>query len=140
MITDKTNSSKALTSQFNAYILTLLIPSTILSFINADLGPSPNYPWITISWTLCASIIISVGGRLSDIFGRRYFILFGACVSFTGTIVGATGQSINQMIASGVIFGIGSGFQEMVSTAYKRQVCSANPPVVICMHSRDRSK
>jgi MFS family permease len=102
-----------LTSQFNAYILTLLIPSTILSYINADLGPDPNYTWITVSWQLCASIIISVGGRLSDIFGRRYFIIFGATISFIGTIVGATGQSINQMIASGVIFGIGSGFQEM---------------------------
>ncbi|KAF2805891.1 uncharacterized protein BDZ99DRAFT_524135 [Mytilinidion resinicola] len=39
----------ALASQFNAYILTLLIPSTILPYINADLGPDPNYPWITIS-------------------------------------------------------------------------------------------
>jgi len=50
---------------------------------------------------------------LADIFGRRYFMLAGATISFIGTIVGATGQSINQMIASGVIFGIGSGFQEM---------------------------
>ncbi|KAJ9669756.1 hypothetical protein H2201_000141 [Coniosporium apollinis] len=103
----------ALTSQFNAYILTLLIPSTILSYINADLGPDPSYTWITVSWQLCASIIISVSGRLSDIFGRRYFILFGSGLSFIGTIVGATGQSINQMIVSGVIFGTGSGFQEM---------------------------
>jgi len=54
-----------------------------------------------------------VSGRLSDIFGRRYFILFGSGLSFIGTIVGATGQSINQMIVSGVIFGTGSGFQEM---------------------------
>lgn len=89
----------ALASQFNAYILTLLIPSTTLSYINAELGPDPNYTWITVSWTLCASVIISVGGRLSDIFGRRYFLLFGASISFIGTIVGATGQSINQMIA-----------------------------------------
>jgi len=40
-------------------------------------------------------------------------MLLGATISFIGTIVGATGKSINQMIASGVIFGIGSGFQEM---------------------------
>lgn len=40
-------------------------------------------------------------------------MLAGATISFIGTIVGATGQSINQMIASGIIFGIGSGFQEM---------------------------
>lgn len=40
-------------------------------------------------------------------------MICGACISFVGTIVGATGQSINQMIASGVLFGLGSGFQEM---------------------------
>ncbi|KAF2118292.1 fungal trichothecene efflux pump [Lophiotrema nucula] len=103
----------ALASQYNAYVLTLLIPSTTLSYINAELGPNPNYTWITVSWTLCASFVISISGRLSDIFGRRYFMITGACISFIGTIVGATGKSINQMIASGVLFGLGSGFQEM---------------------------
>jgi MFS family permease len=107
------NLNQALTMQFNAYIFTLLIPSTTLSTINADLGPDPNYTWVTVSWTLAASIIVSVGGRLSDIFGRRYFMLFGASLSLVGCIVGATGQTINQMIASGVILGTGSGFQEM---------------------------
>ena len=93
--------------------MSLLIPSTLLSYINADLGPDPSYTWITVSWTLGAAILVSVGGRLSDIFGRRYFMLFGSALGFIGTIVGATGQSINQMIASGVIFGVASGFQEM---------------------------
>jgi MFS family permease len=51
--------------------------------------------------------------RLADIFGRRYFMLLGSFLGVVGCIVGATGQSINQMIASGVIFGIASGFQEM---------------------------
>lgn len=60
----------ALIGQFNAYVLTLLIPSTTLSYINADLGPDPSYTWITVSWQLGASIIVSVGGRLADIFGR----------------------------------------------------------------------
>jgi hypothetical protein len=106
-------TTQALTMQFNAYILTLLIPSTTLATINAELGPDPNYTWITVSWTLAASIIVSVGGRLSDIFGRRYFMLFGASLSLVGCIVGATGQTINQMVASGVILGTGSGFQEM---------------------------
>lgn len=56
---------------------------------------------------------MTVAGRLSDIFGRRYFFLTGAVIIFVGSIVAATGTSINQMIASGVIFGIGSGFLEM---------------------------
>lgn len=104
---------QSIVGQINAYVMSLLIPSTTLSYINAELGPSPNYPWITIVWQLGGSIIVSVSGRLSDIFGRRYFMITGACISIVGCLVGANGQSINMMIASGTLFGIGSGFQEM---------------------------
>lgn len=92
--------------------MTLLIPASSVAYINAELGPSPNYPWINVTWSLGAAITVSISGRLSDIFGRRYFMLCGAFVSFIGTIVGATGQNIPQMICSGIMFGIGSGVQE----------------------------
>ena len=92
--------------------MTLLIPASSVAYINADLGPSPNYPWINVTWSLGAAVTVSISGRLSDIFGRRYFMLCGAFVSFLGTIVGATGQNIPQMICSGIMFGIGSGVQE----------------------------
>jgi MFS family permease len=104
---------QAICGQLNSYEMTLLIPAVAAPTINADLGPDPDYVWINIVWGLCAAILVSIGGRLSDIFGRRYFMLTGAAIGFVGTIVGATGQSIPQMIASGVLFGIGSGFQEM---------------------------
>lgn len=65
------------------------------------------------SWNLGAAIIVTIGGRLSDILGRRWFLLFGAIAATIGALVGATGQSINQMITSGIIFGVGGGFQEM---------------------------
>ena len=68
---------------------------------------------INVTWSLGAAVLVSVAGRLSDIFGRRYFMLCGASISFIGTIIGATGQSIPQMILSGILFGIGSGFQEL---------------------------
>ncbi|RVX70509.1 hypothetical protein B0A52_05160 [Exophiala mesophila] len=103
----------AICTQLSAYEMALLIPAVSISYINADLGPSPSASWINITWTLGAAIMVSIGGRLSDIFGRRHFMLCGGIISFLGTIVGATGQSIGQMIGAGVMFGIGSGFQEM---------------------------
>jgi MFS family permease len=93
--------------------MSLLIPSTTLSYINQELGPSPYYSWITIVWQLGGSIIVSISGRLSDIFGRRYFMITGASISIVGCLVGANGKSIDMMIVSGTLFGIGSGFQEM---------------------------
>ncbi|KAF2667141.1 MFS general substrate transporter [Microthyrium microscopicum] len=98
---------------YNAYLFTLLIPPAILSFINAELGPDPTYTWITISWNLGGAIFVTVGGRLSDIFGRRWFFIAGSCIILIGSVVSATGKSIPQMIAGGALFGAGSGFLEM---------------------------
>lgn len=106
------------------------MPAVILSSINADLGPDPNYPWITIwyalslsltlalivvcSWNLGAAVVVTIGGRLSDIFGRRWFLISGAVFGAIGAVVGATGQTIPQMIGAGVLMGIGGGFGEMI--------------------------
>ncbi|KAJ3536020.1 hypothetical protein NM208_g6897 [Fusarium decemcellulare] len=98
---------------YEAYLFTLLMPAAVLTYIDADLGPDARYPWISITWNLGAAIIVSVGGRISDIAGRRWFLMFGAVSAAVGALVGATGQSITQMIISGIIFGIGGGFQEM---------------------------
>ena len=87
----------ALSTQFISYLNTLLMPSTVLSYIVADLGDDPNYPWITVSWNVCAAVLVTVGGRLSDIFGRRYFLIFASISALCGAVVGATGKSINQM-------------------------------------------
>src|SRR5690349_16688303 len=108
---------------YNAYVFTLLMPPAILSYINADLGPDPTFTWVATSWNLGGAIFVTIGGRLSDILGRRYFFLSGAFLLLIGSSVGATGQSIPQMIASGAIFACGSGFLEMAYGAV--QVCQS---------------
>ena len=113
-------------SSYNAYLFTLLIPPAILSFVNAELGPDPAYTWITVSWNLGGAIFVTVGGRLSDIFGRRWFFITGSGVLVIGAIVGATGQSIGQMIASGAIFGAGSGLLEMAFGAVQVSFTSSS--------------
>ncbi|KAL4812519.1 fungal trichothecene efflux pump [Aspergillus spinulosporus] len=99
---------------YNSYLFTQLMPAVILSSINADLGPDSDYPWITICWNLGAAVVVTIGGRLSDIFGRRWFLISGALFGAVGAVVGATGQSISQMIAAGILMGIGGGFGEMI--------------------------
>ncbi|KAH7390734.1 fungal trichothecene efflux pump [Pyrenochaeta sp. MPI-SDFR-AT-0127] len=127
---------------YNAYLFTLLIPPSILGYINADLGPDPRYTWITIwvcanrviisiAWNLGGAMFVTVGGRLSDIFGRRWFFIAGACILILGSIVSATGKSINQMIAGGALFGCGSGFLEMAFGAVQEIVPSKYRHVTI---------
>ena len=64
-------------------------------------------------WNVGAAVIVCVGGRITDITGRRWFLMFGAIAAAVAALIGALGQSIDQMIASGIIFGIGGGFQEL---------------------------
>jgi MFS family permease len=74
------------------------------------------------SWNLAGAVMVSVGGRLADIFGRRYFMLAAPLISCIGALIGATGQNIGQMIASGVFFGIGGGLGEMAPGAVQEFV------------------
>jgi len=107
------NILQAICGQFTVYLIGSLVPSTMLAYIQADLGSTGNSAWITISWQLGACIVVSIGGRLSDIFGRRHFMITGSALGIIGCLIGATGQSVHQMIISGVIFGLGAGFQEL---------------------------
>ena len=57
----------------------------------------------------------SIAGRLSDIFGRRYVILFGQSLTIIGGIVACTAQTMNALIAGEVILGASIG---TISVAY----------------------
>jgi MFS family permease len=53
---------------------------------------------------------MSLGGSLSDIFGRRYVILAGQVFNIIGAIVACTAQSTENVIAGSAIVGFGTGF------------------------------
>lgn len=40
-----------------------------LALINAELGPDPNYVWISLVYTLTLAVGLLMVGRLSDLFG-----------------------------------------------------------------------
>lgn len=70
----------------------------ILSIINADLGPDNRYTWISLVYNAVLAVFLSPVGRLSDIFGRRWFFIVGALVAVIGSIVCATAQNILTLV------------------------------------------
>lgn len=63
----------------------------IISVIALDVQrTTTNSAWMSSGWTLGGTIAFAIAGRVSDIFGRRYVLLFGQClliVSYVCTVV-----------------------------------------------------
>ncbi|OAA60363.1 Fungal trichothecene efflux pump [Niveomyces insectorum RCEF 264] len=83
----------------------------ILTEINNDLGPDPNIVWVSLTYTLTSAVFLTIIGRVSDIFGRRWVFIGGAAFGLVGSIVAATAQNVGALIAGSTIIGIGASAQ-----------------------------
>ncbi|KAF3009713.1 hypothetical protein E8E13_008921 [Curvularia kusanoi] len=97
-------------AQISGY-LGWVLPANTLALINASIGPSPNITWVAISWTLGTTVGFTLVGRLSDIFGRRWFFIGASVLGLIGNIIGASAQSINMLIVTNCINGIAAAGQ-----------------------------
>ncbi|KAF2263053.1 fungal trichothecene efflux pump [Lojkania enalia] len=97
-------------AQISGY-LGWVLPSNTLALINAAIGPSPNIIWVSISWTAGFAVGFTLVGRLSDIFGRRWFFICSSFVGLIGNIIGASAQSIDMLIATNSINGLAAAGQ-----------------------------
>lgn len=66
---------------------------------------------MAISWTLGTVVGFTLVGRLSDIFGRRWFFIGASVLGLVGNIIGASAQSINILIATNCINGLAAAGQ-----------------------------
>ncbi|KAF2836293.1 fungal trichothecene efflux pump [Patellaria atrata CBS 101060] len=97
-------------AQISGY-LGWVLPANTLTLINAAIGPSPNIIWVAISWTAGFTVGFTLVGRLSDIFGRRWFFIGASVLAVIGNIIGAAAQNINMLIATNCINGLAAAGQ-----------------------------
>lgn len=89
---------------------TILLVFPILIPIALQLeGNTNNVNWMASGWSLAGAVAFAIAGQLSDYFGRRNVILLGQILLIAGHIIGATAQSVNQVISAMVILGFGTG-------------------------------
>ncbi|CAK7207443.1 hypothetical protein SEUCBS139899_010253 [Sporothrix eucalyptigena] len=79
-----------------------------LTLINEDIGPSNNIAWVSLVYTLTGAIGLLLVGRLSDLFGRRYFFIGSAAVALVGCIVSAVAQNVPTLIGGTALVGLAS--------------------------------
>ncbi|ORY09230.1 fungal trichothecene efflux pump [Clohesyomyces aquaticus] len=116
-------------AQIAAYIF-LILPTNVLAYINEDIGPSKNLSWVNIARTLAESTMFLVSGRLSDLFGRRWFFIGGNCVCLIGVIVGACSKNVNTLIVASAVYGLGECIQLSFGVAIGELVKNKHRPMV----------
>ncbi|KIW17953.1 hypothetical protein PV08_05148 [Exophiala spinifera] len=95
------------------------LPAGILPFIEEDIGGSSNSALFSIVWTMGNSVGYALVGRLSDIFGRRWWMIGFNALGLVGGakltpitgIVAGRAQRIDVLIGSNVLLGLSSGGQ-----------------------------
>lgn len=85
------------------------IVSSAMPRIIAELGGMEHYSWVITVFMLTSTIATILIGKLSDIYGRKPFLLFGIVIFMTGTFLTGLSSDIFQMILFRGIQGVGAG-------------------------------
>ena len=95
------------------------------------IGPSPYISWVNIARTLALSFTYTILGRLSDLFGRRWFFIGGNMVALVGIIVCATAKSVDALIVGSAVYGLGETVQLSFNVAIGELVPNKYRPIVL---------
>ncbi|KAK9425332.1 putative Major facilitator superfamily (MFS) profile domain-containing protein [Seiridium unicorne] len=101
----------AFTFGYTACSWSFTMPANLLTVISAELDAGADYIWIVITPLLCQTLMTCIIGRLSDIFGRRWYFLIFNSICFVGLILSARSTSISMLIGANVLTGVGSAAQ-----------------------------
>ncbi len=85
------------------------VVASIMPLIVADLGGFDRYTWPSTSYLVAATVSYPIVGRLSDIYGRRVFLVAGIATFIAGSALVGVSASMNQVIGFRVVQGIGGG-------------------------------
>jgi EmrB/QacA subfamily drug resistance transporter len=77
--------------------------------IIADLGGLSLYAWVFSAYILAQTVSLPVFGKLSDLYGRKRFFIFGLVLFMAGSVLSGASQNIDELIIFRGIQGIGSG-------------------------------
>ncbi|MBN6189398.1 MFS transporter [Aneurinibacillus sp. BA2021] len=92
------------------------IVGTALPRIIAELGGMEYYSWIFTIYMLASSVTAILAGKLSDIYGRKPFILLGLGVFIIASLLCGLANTIIQLILYRGLQGLGGGL--IMSTAF----------------------
>ncbi len=97
------------------------IVSTSLATIAGDLGALAHMSWIMVGYTLAATVMLPVLGKLGDVVGPRRVFLVSLVLFLTASLACGFAPDLGWLIAARVVQGLGSaGLQLMSQTIIAR--------------------
>ncbi|HEU5368654.1 MAG TPA: MDR family MFS transporter, partial [Ktedonobacterales bacterium] len=86
------------------------IVSTAMPKIFGELGGAQqNYTWVFTAYLLTSTVTVPIYGKLSDIWGRKWFFMGGIVVFLGGSALSGASQNITQLIIFRALQGVGAG-------------------------------
>jgi EmrB/QacA subfamily drug resistance transporter len=85
------------------------VVGTALPKIITDLGGFSKYTWVVTSYMITSTVMVPIVAKLSDMYGRKWFLVGGIIIFLVGSAICGTSQSIDQLIAYRAIQGVGAG-------------------------------
>jgi EmrB/QacA subfamily drug resistance transporter len=109
-------TGRALVATVGGLMLTLLLAAldqtivgTAMPRVVADLHGFEHYAWVTTAYLLTSTTVVPIVGKLSDLYGRRWFLLGGAAsFIFTSALCGLS-QNMTQLIVFRGLQGLAAG-------------------------------
>lgn len=106
----------ALASVLAALMITLLLSAldqtivgTALPTIIDELKGVNNYTWVVTAYLLTSTTVIPMVSKLSDQFGRKWFLLTAVVIFLAGSALSGASQTMTQLIGFRALQGIGGG-------------------------------
>lgn len=85
------------------------IVATAMGTIVAEMGGMDKFVWVTSAYMVATMAGMPIFGKLSDMYGRKRFYIFGLIVFLFGSILCGTATSIVELSIYRAIQGIGGG-------------------------------
>ncbi len=85
------------------------IVGTAMPRVVSELHGFEHYAWVTTAYLLSSTSIVPIVGKLSDLYGRRWFLLGGAGFFILTSALCGLSQDMTQLIAFRGLQGIGGG-------------------------------
>jgi EmrB/QacA subfamily drug resistance transporter len=87
----------------------MTIAATAMPRIITDLGGFSQYTWVFTAYIITETIAVPLTGKLSDMYGRKWFFVVGMVIFTLGSFLCGISQSMTELIIYRAFQGIGFG-------------------------------